>query len=421
MRILAAALVVLAAAAPSAASAPQDSRPADTNVVVRLPLRDGKLSLLALARTVYEAAGLDPRTLEFSDREVQIDGLVGSIALFAIETAARDALGFDRTADALLVTIDRARVRELKHQVKHGLASWLADLTGLDLTSHEYTLDLPEPADAREPVVLLVHGMGGDGETFAAMRRALAERGFAAGEFRYSSDEGIDVIAKELADRLCAYSRRQPSRPIYVVAHSMGGLVARYALETPGVDPGNVRFLAMLGTPNGGSYLSRMRVALDLVDLAIAPKRAGKLDESLRNLIGSADADLKPGSVALEMLNARARNPAVEYRALIGTRAPLRAKELESLREMWGRASTRVPYAEALAPTLRAALDDLEEVEDGKGDGAVAIRRAELPGVEATRIDLDHQGLTRSRRAHAQVIQWLAARRAADRAAKAAR
>lgn len=93
-------------------------------------------------------------------------------------------------------------------------------------------------------------------------------------------------------DKLRALAQRQnPPQPVHVIAHSMGGLVARLAL-----DPGNEESsawrafrdaggrLLMLGTPNAGSYapaqlLLRQHPVTNLVALAAVGTRARDLAE----------------------------------------------------------------------------------------------------------------------------------------------
>lgn len=60
---------------------------------------------------------------------------------------------------------------------------------------------------------------------------------------------GLDVLGAQLADRIAA-----EDEPVILVAHSMGGLVARMAARM--LPKRLVRKLIMLGTPNDGSFAS---------------------------------------------------------------------------------------------------------------------------------------------------------------------
>jgi CHAT domain-containing protein len=59
---------------------------------------------------------------------------------------------------------------------------------------------------------------------------------------------GVDELGVQFAERV----RSEPAGKIAIVAHSMGGLVARAALALPGME--RVERFVMLGTPNFGSY-----------------------------------------------------------------------------------------------------------------------------------------------------------------------
>src|SRR4029077_14753775 len=63
----------------------------------------------------------------------------------------------------------------------------------------------------------------------------------------------IEETARDLKLRLAEAGLGEGcAQKVYVVAHSMGGLVARWFIEREGGDK-VVRHLVMLGTPNGGS------------------------------------------------------------------------------------------------------------------------------------------------------------------------
>lgn len=77
------------------------------------------------------------------------------------------------------------------------------------------------------------------------LKLALRERGFAAEFHDYDWRLGVAELGRALAERLASHAR------IAIVAHSMGGLVARAALRHPGT--GHVTRVVLLGTPNLGS------------------------------------------------------------------------------------------------------------------------------------------------------------------------
>ena len=85
---------------------------------------------------------------------------------------------------------------------------------------------------------------------FAYLKLKLLLRvdGIEADFYAYDWRQGLDVIARGLAERLAT----EHSREVHLVCHSMGGLVARAALRQGARGVGKV---IMLGTPNFGSFV----------------------------------------------------------------------------------------------------------------------------------------------------------------------
>jgi CHAT domain-containing protein/pimeloyl-ACP methyl ester carboxylesterase len=83
--------------------------------------------------------------------------------------------------------------------------------------------------------------------THLKLKLFLRAAGFDAVFHDYDWRLGVDDLGHQLAERLRAESGR-----IAIVAHSMGGLIARAALTLPGTE--KVERFIMLGTPNFGSF-----------------------------------------------------------------------------------------------------------------------------------------------------------------------
>jgi pimeloyl-ACP methyl ester carboxylesterase len=101
---------------------------------------------------------------------------------------------------------------------------------------------LDRSADDAPPVVF-VHGFLGDPTNFIVLRRALGGRRFAS--FRYSPRFDHQGLAGELAEFIEGVCRATGEPQVDVVAHSLGGAVARYLVETGGGR--RVRRLVTLG------------------------------------------------------------------------------------------------------------------------------------------------------------------------------
>ncbi len=150
------------------------------------------------------------------------------------------------------------------------------------------------PLDARAGTakypIVLVHGWTGSGSSWNAMIPKLQAQGLTVLDFDTSkagtqalsyspaSGQHISAIAKQVQDKIqgaLAANGYPANQPVDIVAHSMGGLVARFLIEKPGADvdswtstgwtgdgvadirtdwAARVDDLVMLGTPNHGTW-----------------------------------------------------------------------------------------------------------------------------------------------------------------------
>ena len=87
-------------------------------------------------------------------------------------------------------------------------------------------------------------------------------------------------------------------------------------------------------------------------------------------------------------LNARQRNPKVRYALFLGTGGPLNEQSLKRWREPPSERGkhglVRFVSHNFVGPCAEHLLEDLDELIQGKGDGAVALARGRLEGVEDT-------------------------------------
>ena len=393
---------------------------------IRVPLHEGRLDVGELVQVLFEAYGFDAEPLDLPDTRVDLRGARGWLLLGGCRKLLRDTVRLrrDPDGDSLIVVVDRVRARTLRRELRAGVVKLVARLTGQELDERRFELALPSPLDPARPLVVLVHGVESSPEVFDELRAALAADGTQLATFAWPNDESCERSAAELARALGALKDQR----LRIVGHSAGGLIARAMLENERLDPGNVEMLIQIGAPNRGSKLAGLRFALELDDLLgagadrdgfaralLAGMRANLIDG-----LGEAGGDLLPGSVFLERLARGARNPRVRYRLVLGTRSLLSAEQLAELR---GRADTLLDSSRAsrvLRTKLVAWLEALDELIDGRGDGAVAIERGSLEGVQPVFVPLDHVGLLRTKGllgriedAHAhpvftQVRAWLA-------------
>jgi len=108
--------------------------------------------------------------------------------------------------------------------------------------------DTLDDEDGHPVPVVLVHGILGDATNFATLRRHLARHGIRRfSSFGYLPRLDYQRLAARLGEHVSAVCRETGGAQVDVVAHSLGGLVARYFMQTGGA--GFVRRLVTLGTP----------------------------------------------------------------------------------------------------------------------------------------------------------------------------
>ncbi|MCZ7582842.1 MAG: alpha/beta fold hydrolase [Deltaproteobacteria bacterium] len=130
------------------------------------------------------------------------------------------------------------------------------------VSASAYSLALPRreavvarPDDGHLPVVL-VHGLGGNRGTFWPLRLYLRAHGRRR-IYSFGFPKGtVEEIAAALVDFVDDVLRANGEKRVDIVCHSLGGLVARYALQRLGLKR-KVGTLVTLATPHGGTHAAR--------------------------------------------------------------------------------------------------------------------------------------------------------------------
>jgi pimeloyl-ACP methyl ester carboxylesterase len=114
-------------------------------------------------------------------------------------------------------------------------------------------------------ILIIIHGIIGDTSSVAKNLMHLVDpkddqKYDLMLTFDYENlNEPIEKIATEFNNRLTELDLKPgDGKQIDIVAHSMGGLVSRYLIETIRKGDGLIHRLVMLGTPNGGSPLGSL-------------------------------------------------------------------------------------------------------------------------------------------------------------------
>jgi pimeloyl-ACP methyl ester carboxylesterase len=160
------------------------------------------------------------------------------------------AVSAGRGAAGAYASLDPALTRYVAQMPLVGLASVFA---GRDPSE-------PIPGTHRR-VVVCVHGFGGMPGNFTLLRAYLRTMGGPASvSMRFSGTDSIEAMAEELRGalrRVIDANHLPEGKVIDLVAHSMGGVIARVVLDDPEIGA-RVRTLVTLGTPHGGTELARL-------------------------------------------------------------------------------------------------------------------------------------------------------------------
>ena len=142
-------------------------------------------------------------------------------------------------------------------------------LMGLTLLGPSHQPLAPLPADGYRPI-LFVHGLGGHRSNFAPMRLWFRLHGrsrtYAVG---FRPELSLDDMAVQLRVAI-AEALTDNGLPVEaqvdLVAHSMGGIIARLALDDPATAE-RVAHLVTLGTPHAGTQAARFARTPHIRDL----------------------------------------------------------------------------------------------------------------------------------------------------------
>ncbi|NTU60097.1 MAG: hypothetical protein HGA98_03455 [Deltaproteobacteria bacterium] len=120
-----------------------------------------------------------------------------------------------------------------------------------------------EPYDPKKLPVLFFHGAGGSPRNFQALIGALDPLRFQPWLVHYASGNRLPLICQRLAQLVLRLQAEKQVPAVGVVAHSMGGLVARGVLNElrRAEAPLEVPFLVTLSTPWGGHAAANLGVA----------------------------------------------------------------------------------------------------------------------------------------------------------------
>jgi hypothetical protein len=387
---------------------------ADTLVTqITIQARKGQISWADVLAGLARAKGYDDAAFAglIPDTTFPIDTASSAWVIFGWNRVLPKGIRLRREAPesvggepSLTITLDRAallaskrRLQKLFRENTLQTMSWFGCGKKRDYGIRVDKVLQKAPKD--KPLVLLVPGFQAGPDSTTAPAKLLRQRGFLVATCTYPNDQPIEDSAQFLAKELKKLAKQQPGRPVRIVAFSMGGLVVRRILEDPAFDPGNVKQLLMVAVPNQGSRLACLGFALEFWEHGIDSKECNvfkRFYASVEDGLGEAGEDMVPDSVFLRELNARKRNPKVSYSLFLGTAGMFTKEGLDILRDRLRSEADSNRLLQFLRPRMDSWLADLDEVVGGKGDGAVALSRGKLPGVnDVVTLAVNHMGINR--------------------------
>lgn len=364
-------------------------------VTIVVPARNGRVHWSDVMAGLGEAADLNGKAIASLLPRGSFNPTSNKawFTLFGINAAGRGKATLrleqldsdsDQARHSLKIVVRQSVFRDAKRTLR-GQLDADEDRWGLEFDSAELT------KPHRKPVVVLVHGYNSRPEKLTDLAAKLRNDPREEVQprivliFRYPNDGPAQESANLLASELARLRKAHPETEVAIVAHSMGGLVARAAIEDPMLNPGNVRQLIMVATPNQGSHLAYLPGGFDLLEhLVQRDPDAGRFAASWQDGLNEARSDLRPDSKFLRTLNASKRNANVRYSLILGNDAALSESSVAQLTSLLKQAQEKSRTLQIVGPRLDPILTDPAEFTDGEGDGVVAVKRGRLDGVEDT-------------------------------------
>jgi pimeloyl-ACP methyl ester carboxylesterase len=290
---------------------------------------------------------------------------------------------------------------QLRHAVKERFPEQAADFSktiGLFLFEADH-----EPLRRMNPKrksVVLIHGLDDPGQVWQNLAPELVKEDYNVWLMHYPNDQPVVESARLFCEKLQELKQQGISR-ISIVAHSMGGLVSREMLTSPGIEYNKIAkkgrapeviALIMVGTPNHGSQLARLRIFTEMRDqlTRLAKGEASWLGGILDGA-GEAKIDLLPGSRFLTELNARPHPQGVDMLIIAGVTSPWSESDINR----WV-SDVRQKVPEDRQKWVDEFGRNMIALTHGLGDGLVTVESTRLDGVPHRTVGGTHLSMIRN-------------------------
>ena len=256
-------------------------------------------------------------------------------------------------------------------------------------------LRLPGPA----PVVAL----GVVLFSYLRLKLQLRARGLAVQMHDYDWRLPVEELGRALARRVRAFA----PAPVALVAHSMGGLVARAALSQPRL--AHVQQVVLLGTPNEGSFavVQALRGTYAVVRKVARLDGASSAEQLTREVFSSFPSlyDMLPRNAGLDLFDPGqwpASGPQPRAPLLAAARATHAA-----LAPADARFTVVAGTGQETVTAVRRRGDEFVYTLTRRGDGTVPTVSAQLEGARNLYVRVAHSDLTRDATVAAAVADLL--------------
>lgn len=350
---------------------------------IPIPVRQGNLDVGQFTAAVCSQLHLPAWRL---GGEINLHSPRGAAFVVAVNSTLGAGCELKVNGDAAVLRVDPDKLPKSCEAFKRALRVYTAEMSpeATAAQARDWGLRLPERVDPARPLIVLLHGLDGDRSDCMPVAQLLCAAGYQVAYFSYPGDQSIRDSAAMFARDMRRLRQAQPKLLIDVIAHSMGGLVARDYVEGPQY-AGGIGRLILVAPPNHGSSWARMRFLLSL-------QENYHLYESdpdwhwtwlITEGLGEAGGELLPGSDFLRHLNARPRRNGVKYTIVAGNRS--RADVVEA---GWVESCSQVIPLRArgwwgfhyLFQKMQGSAHHLR-TETGGSDGPVTLHSAKLRAV----------------------------------------
>jgi pimeloyl-ACP methyl ester carboxylesterase len=291
--------------------------------------------------------------------------------------------------------------RQLRETVKEKFPEQAAELSKtFGLFFFEGDREAPLRVNIERKSIVLVHGLDDPGAVWQSLAPALVKEDFNVWLMQYPNDQPVVESARLFFMALEGLKQHGIDR-ISIVAHSMGGLVSREMLTRPELEYSasvkdrrlpEVLSLIMVGTPNHGSQLARLRVFTEIRDqLARLTKGQANWLGGILDGAGEAKIDLLPGSRFLTELNARPHPEGLDMLVIAGITSPWSESDIngwtDNLRQKVQ--DDKQKWVDEFGKTMISMTH-------GLGDGLVTVESTRLAGVPHRTVEGTHLSMIRN-------------------------